>query len=80
MDTIQPGMAEPYLREAISFGQKSTKTSFHDMARLKRQFAENLVNLGKAKEAVHWVEKEKWIKPFFVKEISMHGFYYGLEI
>ncbi len=58
LDTIQPGLAEPYLREAISFGQRSMKTSFHDMERLKRQFAENLVNLGKAKEAAIWVEKE----------------------
>ena len=59
LDTIQPGLAEPYLREAISFGQKSVKTSFHDMERLKRQFAENLVNLGKAEEAAIWVEIEK---------------------
>ena len=51
LDTIQPGMAEPYLLEAISFAQKSVKTSFHEMEMLKRQFAENLVNLGKAAEA-----------------------------
>ena len=51
LDTIQPGMAEPYLLEAISFAQKSVKTSFHEMEMLKRQFAENLVNLGKATEA-----------------------------
>ena len=67
LDTIQPGMAEPYLREAISYGQKSTKTSYHDMARLKRQFAENLANLGKAKEAVHWLEKEK-LNPAILRE------------
>jgi len=62
LDTIQPGMAEPYLREAISFGQKSLKTNFHDMERLKRQFAENLVNLGKAADAAIWVEKEEMDK------------------
>ncbi|WP_203248799.1 BTAD domain-containing putative transcriptional regulator [Sporosarcina beigongshangi] len=59
LDTIQPGLAEPYLREAIFYGQRSTETSFRDMERLKRQFAENLVNLGKAEEAAIWVEKEK---------------------
>ena len=50
LDTIQPGMAEPYLLEAISFAQKSVKTNFHEMEMLKRQFAENLVNLGKARK------------------------------
>ena len=62
LDTIQPGLAEPYLRDAISFGQRSMKTSFHEMERLKRQFAENLVNLGKAEEAAIWVEKEEMDK------------------
>jgi len=62
LDTIQPGMAEPYLREAISFGQRSVKTNFQDMERLKRQFAENLVNLGKALDATIWVEKEEMDK------------------
>ena len=59
LDTIQPGMAEPYLLAAISYAQKSTKMTFHEMKMLKRQFAENLVNLGKAEEAGIWVVKEK---------------------
>lgn len=58
LDTIQPGLAEPYLRQAISIGRKSAKTSFYDMESLKRQFAENLVNLGKAEEAAIWGEVE----------------------
>ena len=55
-------MAKPYLREAITFGQRSVKTNFQEMERLKRQFAENLVNLGKAVDAAIWVEKEEMNK------------------
>ena len=55
-------MAKPFLQEAISFAQKSKKISFHEMEMLKRQFAENLVNLGKAAEAAVWVENEKMDK------------------
>ena len=35
LDTIQPGMAKPYLQEAISFAQKSKKISFHEMEMIK---------------------------------------------
>ncbi|MHA6261107.1 BTAD domain-containing putative transcriptional regulator [Sporosarcina sp. CAU 1771] len=59
LDTIQPGMAKPFLVEAIALGQSSSTMSVHEMEMLKRQFAENLVNLGKAKEATQWIDAEK---------------------
>ncbi|WP_438310521.1 BTAD domain-containing putative transcriptional regulator [Sporosarcina sp. FA9] len=59
LDTIQPEMAKSYLLEAIVLAQRSKKTSFREMELLKRQFAENLVNLGKAADAQEWVENEK---------------------
>ncbi|QUW22334.1 hypothetical protein JSQ81_01715 [Sporosarcina sp. Marseille-Q4063] len=62
LDTIQPGKAKAFLQEAISFAQKSKKVSFHEMEMHKRQFAENLANLGKAAEAANWVETEKMDK------------------
>src|SRR5690606_35413064 len=37
---------------------RSDKTSELEMELLKRQFAENLVNLGKASDAAKWVEQE----------------------
>ncbi|MFS0688496.1 BTAD domain-containing putative transcriptional regulator [Sporosarcina sp. 179-K 8C2 HS] len=58
LDTIQPGLADPYLMNAILFAEKSDKTSELEMELLKRQFAENLVNLGKAADAEKWVEQE----------------------
>jgi LuxR family transcriptional regulator, maltose regulon positive regulatory protein len=62
LDTIQPGKAKPFLLEAISFAQKSKRVSFHEMEMYKRQFAENLANLGKASDAANWVETEKMDK------------------
>ncbi|WP_313892343.1 BTAD domain-containing putative transcriptional regulator [Psychrobacillus sp.] len=59
LDTIQPGLAEPYLLEAIHWADKTPAVSSLDMALLKRLLAENLVNLGKAKEADTWVKQEK---------------------
>lgn len=59
LDTIQPGLAEPYLKEAIDWAQKSTQSTLREMEMLKRQFAENLVNLGKAKDAAEWVKEEQ---------------------
>lgn len=58
LDTIQPGLADPYLMNAILFAEKSEKTSNLEMELLKRQFAENLVNLGKAADAAKWVQQE----------------------
>ncbi|MFC5604685.1 BTAD domain-containing putative transcriptional regulator [Sporosarcina koreensis] len=58
LDTIQPGLADPYLMNAILFAEKSDRTSELEMELLKRQFAENLVNLGKASDAAKWVEQE----------------------
>lgn len=58
LDTIQPGFADPYLMNAILFAEKSERTSELEMELLKRQFAENLVNLGKAADAAKWVEQE----------------------
>ena len=62
LDTIQPREAKPFLQAAISFAQKSKKVSFHEMEMHKRQYAENLANLGKAAEAAAWVETEKMDK------------------
>ena len=58
LDTIQPGLADPYLMNAILLAEKSDKTSELEMKQLKRQFAENLVNVGKAADAAKWVDKE----------------------
>ncbi len=58
LDTIQPGLADPYLMNAILLAEKSDKTSELEMKLLKRQFAENLVNVGKAADAAKWVDPE----------------------
>ncbi|MDW0116960.1 BTAD domain-containing putative transcriptional regulator [Sporosarcina thermotolerans] len=58
LDTIQPGLAESYLMNAILLAEKSEKTTPLEMELLKRQFAENLVNLGRASAAAEWVERE----------------------
>lgn len=57
LDTIQPGLAEPYLLEAIA-SARTEDFSKEEMDQLKRQFAENLVNLGRAAEAAVWVKAE----------------------
>jgi len=62
LDTIQPREAKPFLQAAIAYAQKSKKVSFHEMEMHKRQYAENLVNLGKAAEASEWVETQKMDK------------------
>jgi LuxR family transcriptional regulator, maltose regulon positive regulatory protein len=54
LDTIQPGSAEPFLRKAIVEAENGDGTDQKAMDRLKRQYAENLVNLGKAEEAETW--------------------------
>ncbi|MBD7985160.1 hypothetical protein H9649_11220 [Sporosarcina sp. Sa2YVA2] len=58
LDTIQPGLADPHLLNAILYAEKSGKTSLHEKELLKRQFAENLVNLGKGLAASQWVMQE----------------------
>ncbi len=59
LDTIQPGLADPHLANAIAFANQTTNMSDVDMFNLKRQFAENLVNLGKTIEAKAFIEVEQ---------------------
>ena len=59
LDTIQPGRAEPYLRKAIVEAESGDGTDQKVMARLKRQYAENLVNLGRADEADRWAAEAR---------------------
>lgn len=59
LDTIQPGLADPHLAKAIAFANQTTTMSQTDMNNLKRQFAENLVNLGKTREAKAFIEEEQ---------------------
>lgn len=59
LDTIQPGLADPHLASAISFANQTSTMSQTDMFNLKRQFAENLVNLGKMREANAFIVKEQ---------------------
>ncbi|WOV88375.1 BTAD domain-containing putative transcriptional regulator [Sporosarcina oncorhynchi] len=58
LDTIQPGLADPHLLNAILYAERSVRTSSHEKELLKRQFAENLVNLGKGAAAAEWVKQE----------------------
>lgn len=59
LDTIQPALAEDYLRKAIHYSQVTDEMQEKERDLLKRQFAENLVNLGRAKDAKEWVQSEK---------------------
>lgn len=59
LDTIQPALAESYLKKAIQWSQVSKQMPDKEVALLKRQFAENLVNLGRAKDATEWVKSER---------------------
>lgn len=59
LDTIQPSLAEPYLKRAIDLSQHAHHMTNQEIALLKRQFAENLVNLGKAKNAQKWIASEQ---------------------
>ena len=58
LDTIQPALAESYLKKAIMWSQHTERMKKSEKAMLKRQFAENLVNLGRAEDALKWVKKE----------------------
>lgn len=59
LDTIQPGLADPHLASAILYANQSSAMSTTDMYNLKRQFAENLVNLGKTREANAFIQEEQ---------------------
>ncbi|MFJ7914032.1 MULTISPECIES: BTAD domain-containing putative transcriptional regulator [unclassified Lysinibacillus] len=50
LDTIQPALAEPYLKKALELANH-TPLNEEELLELQRQYAENLVNLGKAKGA-----------------------------
>ncbi|EON72353.1 BTAD domain-containing putative transcriptional regulator [Lysinibacillus sphaericus] len=56
LDTIQPALAEPYLKQALALVHDNL-LSTEERLELQRQYAENLVNLGKAKEAKQFIEK-----------------------
>ncbi|WP_445477317.1 BTAD domain-containing putative transcriptional regulator [Lysinibacillus irui] len=55
LDTIQPALAEPYLERALELA-KHTPLLKEELLELQRQYAENLVNLGKAKGAQLFIE------------------------
>lgn len=50
LDTIQPALAEPHLEKALELANH-TPLNNEALVELQRQYAENLVNLGKAKGA-----------------------------
>ena len=50
LDTIQPALAEPHLKKALELANH-TPLNKGELLELQRQYAENLVNLGKAKGA-----------------------------
>ncbi|MGV3487074.1 MAG: BTAD domain-containing putative transcriptional regulator [Tuberibacillus sp.] len=54
LDTIQPGKADKYLKKAVEVIPENEAVN-ERRARLTRLMAENLVNLGRAKEAVAWL-------------------------
>jgi len=58
LDTIQPALAQPYLKEAIEWAEKGKDISVFEKVFLQRLMAENLVNVGKANDAKEWIEKE----------------------
>lgn len=55
LDTIQPGKAEGYLKEAIDLLEDEAPSSKRQI-QLHRLMAENLVNLGRAREAEQWLK------------------------
>lgn len=56
LDTIQPALAEPHLKKALELANH-TPLNEEELLELQRQYAENLVNLGKAKDAQIFTEK-----------------------
>ena len=59
LDTIQPALAQPYLKEAIEWAERGRDISALEKVFLQRLMAENLVNIGKANDAKAWIEQEK---------------------
>jgi len=58
LDTIQPALAEPYLKRALQLAPEAA-LSEEALLELQRQYAENLVNLGKAKKAQQFIDEVK---------------------
>ncbi|HEX7064715.1 MAG TPA: transcriptional regulator, partial [Bacillales bacterium] len=56
LDTIQPGKAEGYLEKAVKMVSPAGPVNARQ-SRLFRLMAENLVNLGKAREAEKWLAR-----------------------
>ena len=56
LDTIQPALAEPHLKKALELANH-TPVNKEELLELQRQYAENLVNLGKAKRAHIFTEE-----------------------
>ncbi|WP_397538003.1 BTAD domain-containing putative transcriptional regulator [Rummeliibacillus pycnus] len=54
LDTIQPSLAENYLQEALELVERAELEESH-LQFIQKQYAENLVNLGKPYEAEEWV-------------------------
>lgn len=67
LDTIQPALAQEYLMEALTLSER-VELKEEELQLLQRQFAENLVNLGKASEAEQWVKAKE-----IPTDILMHG-------
>ncbi|MFJ7826526.1 BTAD domain-containing putative transcriptional regulator [Psychrobacillus sp. NPDC096623] len=59
LDTIQPALAQPYLKEAIEWAEKGKDISPVERVFLQQLMAENLVNIGKANDAKAWIENEQ---------------------
>lgn len=55
LDTIQPALAQKFLTKALELVEH-VDIKKDDLYLLQRQYAENLVNLGRAGEAEKWVE------------------------
>lgn len=56
LDTIQPALAEPYLKQALQLAPNAA-LSKEEHIELQRQYTENLVNLGKAHKAKQFIEE-----------------------
>ncbi|NME05444.1 BTAD domain-containing putative transcriptional regulator [Psychrobacillus sp. BL-248-WT-3] len=67
LDTIQPALAKSFLEEAIKWANDSKEISNDEQNSLKRLHAENLVNLGRSKDASEWVTREK-LDPFILRK------------
>lgn len=67
LDTIQPSLAEGYLQEALDLAEH-TQIEKEQLQFIQKQYAENLVNLGKPFEAEQWIEEVG-----LSTEILLHG-------